>query len=91
MFAPKCLKAKLPSLQFSKGGSAAGDTVSLRRKAIELERSDSMPAQLMNSHNASDQHILQQLTSQSAPVIPGQTGESEAYSQPFQLLSWYPR
>jgi len=80
-------------LQFSK---AAESTPSLRRQTIELQQ----PPVLSNPVNQTK--TAEYLTYDEAleatgmfvgsgAVTAGESGESEQYTQPFQVLSWYPR
>ncbi len=80
-------------LQFSK---AAESTPSLRRQTIELQQ----PPVLLNPVNQTktpeyptyDEALeATGMFVGSGAVAAGESGESEQYTQPFQLLSWYPR
>ena len=81
------------ALQFSK---AAESTPSLRRQTIELQQ----PPVLLNPVNQTKRAEYPTYDEAleatgmfvgSGAVTAGESGESEQYTQPFQLLSWYPR
>lgn len=86
-------------LQISRGGSAPEDRVSLRRKAVELGTKKSVSSYTQpETHNRTAQYASYDaaleatgMFTASSPVAPAESGESEIYTQPFQVLSWYPR
>jgi len=80
-------------LQFSK---AAESTPSLRRQTIELQQPSVLLAPANRTKSAEYPTYDAALEASgmfvgSGAVIAGESGESEQYTQPFQLLSWYPR
>lgn len=89
---------QIPGLPESNRGfsKAAESTPSLRRQTIELQQ----PPVLLNPANQTKRAEYPTYDEAleatgmfvgSGAVTAGESGESEQYTQPFQLLSWYPR
>lgn len=80
-------------LQFSE---AVESTPSLRRQTIELQQPPVLlnPANRIKSAEYPTYDAALEANGMfvgSGAVTAGESGESEQYTQPFQLLSWYPR